>query len=582
MSDQRRTVDAIVLAGGQAERMGGVDKPALTVGGISLVQRAVRAAAGARRIVAVGPTREDLGPRVEQTREEPAGSGPVAAIAAGLKALPIDSAEVILVLAADLPFIDSDALDSLVAALGSSPAAFAVDEDGRTQYLFGAWNARELRRRIAELDDTTNMPVRSIVPPDHVPVMIESTGDCDTPDDLAAARLRASKLLTTETVPTVEQARDRIRDRLTPLAPHRAAPGDAYGSTLAEPLVAASPLPPVDISAMDGYAVSGPGPWQVRTEVAYAGTSGLDALRSGEALRIATGAQVPAGTTSIVRDEHVYSHGQLYRRTDTPIRDDTRRAGEDWPAGTELVAAGEPVTAAVVSVALSSEVDSLTVRGPIRARVVLSGNEIRSAGRLEPGQTRDSLGTVLPFYLASCGITMVGSVHLEDSPTAFEDLLSEPTSAHLTIVIGATGGGAADQLRSALVRLRSDIVVERTLVRPGGSQLTAVLPTGMVVLGLPGNPLAAISTLLMTAPAIVDALTGRTPAPPRLGVLSDYETVDSSIARIVPVKCEGTTWRAATTVRTAHLLHSIDHDALALIPAGVEIGEPVELLPLPR
>lgn len=576
------TVDTVILAGGSARRMGGMDKPALTVGRISLVQRAIDAAARSRHIVVVGPHRPELSSDIVQTREAPAGAGPVAAIAAGLAAMPDSDAAVVLVLAADLPFVDGNAVESLLMQLKSHSAVFAQDDTGRTQYLFGAWRADDLSRRLDDVPDTSDLAMRSILPDDHAVTTIESVGDCDTVADLELARELLAARSPDEPVPTAEQARELIRERIRPLSPRAVAPGAALGSTLSEPLVAVEPLPPVDISAMDGYAVCGEAPWTIRAEVAYAGTYGHDGLAPGDALRIATGAQVPAGATSVIRDEHVSRDGRrLIRRGGSPVRDDTRRAGEDWAAGIELVAPGTQVSPAVVSVALSAEVETLTVRGPVLARIALSGNEIRSDGALKPGQTRDSIGSVLPTYLAFCGIDVLDTVHLQDSPTAFENLLQQPSAAHVVIVVGATGGGAADQLRRSLARADADIVVHRTRVRPGGSQITAVLPNGIVVLGLPGNPLAAISTVMLTAPAVVDALTARTTPPPVLGYLAD-DSAAAPTGRIVPVRRDGALWRAQRDLHTAHLLDLVFHDALALISADHTPGAPVELLLLPR
>lgn len=576
------TVDAVILAGGSARRMGGMDKPALTVGRISLLQRAIDAVGRSRHIVVVGPHRSELSSDIVQTRESPAGAGPVAAIAAGLAVLPDSDATIVLVLAADLPFVDASAVETLLMQMKSHSAVFAQDDTGRTQYLFGAWRADDLRRRLADVPDTSDLAMKSILPVDCAVTTIESVGDCDTLADLELARELVAARSPDAPVLSAVQARELIRERIHPLSPRAVVPDAALGSTLSEPLVAATPLPPMDISAMDGYAVCGEAPWTIRAEVAYAGTSGHGALAPGDALRIATGAQVPAGATSVIRDEHVSSDGRrLIRRAGSPVRDDTRRAGEDWATGTELVAPGTHVSPAVVSVALSAEVASLTVRGPVRARVVLSGNEIRSDGKLEPGQTRDSIGTVLPTYLAFCGIVVLDTIHLQDSSTAFEDLLRQPGDAHVVIVVGATGGGAADQLRTALTRADADIVVPRMRVRPGGSQITAVLPNGIVVLGLPGNPLAAIGTVMLTAPALVDALTARTAEPPLLGYLTE-ESVAAPTDRIVPVARDGARWRVHDDLHTAHLLDLVCHDALALISADKAPGTPVELLPLPR
>ena len=187
--------DAIILAGGGSLRMGGVDKPAAVVAGRTLLDRVVDAVAGARRIVVVGPTRSTLR-RVEWTREDPVGGGPVAAIAAGLTVL--RDADVVVALAGDLPFAGS-AVPRLVAALAADAGADGVvllDGDGREQYLLATYRAPALRRALAHAN-TANASVRQLIGNLRI-VRVSASGketlDCDTPDDLERARTHAASL----------------------------------------------------------------------------------------------------------------------------------------------------------------------------------------------------------------------------------------------------------------------------------------------------------------------------------------------------------------------------------------------------
>ncbi|MSX08595.1 MAG: NTP transferase domain-containing protein [Actinobacteria bacterium] len=559
-----------------------VDKPALTVGGRRLVDIALAAVSGCRRTVLVGPTRDAVAGSVVQTRESPAGGGPVAALAAGLELLD-GTADLVAVVASDIPLLNASAVQSLIDHVDriETDAVFAADATGRTQFLLGVWRYSALRSAVAALDTVEGAPMRALVPNEHRVVTVADIEDCDTPADLVAARAAAASR--SEDVLDIDAAHERIRQRVAALPVHRIPLQDTAGTVLAQPLVAATALPAVDISAMDGFAVSGPPPWTLRPDIAYAGTSGIARLADGSAVRIATGAALPPGATAVVRDEHAITTpaGVVERAPTATATDDTRRRGEDWLPGTELVAAGTAIDAAVRSLAASAELTELDVRGPVRARIVISGNEIRVSGPLAPGETRDVLGSALPEYLAHCGIAVVDALLLDDTATAFADLLGSTENIDLLVVVGATGGGAADQLRSTLAALGAETVVGRVRVRPGGSQITATLPAGTVVLGLPGNPLAAVSTALLTAPAIVDALTARIPRPPRTGLLSNASEVRAPVARIVPVVADGTRWRADTKVRTAHLAHLVGRDALAVIPADVSADEPVTILPLP-
>lgn len=130
--------DAVVLCGGSARRLGGIDKPGVVVGGRSLLDTVLLAVAGASGRVCVGPARPTALP-VSWCREEPAGAGPVAALCA---ALPLVTADVVVLLAADLPLLTTATVDVLV---GSGPGTVVVDDDGREQWLLGCWSASALR-----------------------------------------------------------------------------------------------------------------------------------------------------------------------------------------------------------------------------------------------------------------------------------------------------------------------------------------------------------------------------------------------------------------------------------------------------
>ena len=135
-----------MLAGGNGRRLGTVDKPALVVAGRTLLDVALDAVAPALTVV-VGPVRA-LPPAILQTREEPPHGGPAAGLVAGLAALSdagaLDEAELVAVLAADLPGIDAAAIRRLTGAVlrAACRRRLLVDPSGRDQYLAGVWRAR--------------------------------------------------------------------------------------------------------------------------------------------------------------------------------------------------------------------------------------------------------------------------------------------------------------------------------------------------------------------------------------------------------------------------------------------------------
>ncbi|NEW51542.1 molybdopterin biosynthesis protein [Nocardia cyriacigeorgica] len=387
---------------------------------------------------------------------------------------------------------------------------------------------------------------------------------------------------------TVDEARILLRERLDPIASIERPSTEANGATLAGPLTTATALPRVDTAAMDGYAVCGSGPWVLRDDTRVAGTHGGRPLEQGQAVRIATGAPTPSGSTAVVRDEFISAStlsGEtlLIRNPDAPLRDDTRPRGENWYPGTLLAAAGTRVSGAVVSAASSAEVHSLAVRGPLRADVLITGSEIRAQGPLAPGQTRDSIGPVLPGYLRACDIETTHVWRLDDCRELLGSWFALRSDAEVVVVVGATGRGAADHLRSLLGEVGAEILIDGVTIRPGGSQLVARLPDGRVLLALPGNPFAAIAALLLTGPAIVDALTARTPTAPLRGRIADSAGTSDTRTRIIPV-CQqpGGVWHTTGPVHTPHLAGLISAQALALLPPRSGRGALVELVPIPH
>ncbi|MFJ8056893.1 NTP transferase domain-containing protein [Streptomyces sp. NPDC096142] len=193
--------DAVVLAGGAARRLGGADKPGLRVGGRALLDRVLGACADAGTIVVVADPRPTARP-VRWAREEPPGAGPVAALDAGLRHT---AAEAVVVLSADLPFLEPATVRSLLTALRTSGAdgALLTDADGRDQPLVAAYRASALRRELAALAPAasvsgsaagglTGLPLRRLTAAlalTRVPDPVASF-DCDTWDDLVTARAR--------------------------------------------------------------------------------------------------------------------------------------------------------------------------------------------------------------------------------------------------------------------------------------------------------------------------------------------------------------------------------------------------------
>jgi len=181
--------DAVVLAGGDARRLGGVDKAAIEIGDTSLLERALGAVGGAQQVIVVGPHRSTSA-AVQWTYETPAGGGPLRATGAGLQLVHSD---VVVVLAVDYPFVTSGVVAALVRAAASRDGAALEDAGGIMHYVVGAYQTNVLRAAIdAQRGDDASM--RGLFATlDVAAVRNERAGlDIDTPEDLERARAYVS------------------------------------------------------------------------------------------------------------------------------------------------------------------------------------------------------------------------------------------------------------------------------------------------------------------------------------------------------------------------------------------------------
>ncbi|MBW8173895.1 NTP transferase domain-containing protein [Ornithinimicrobium sp. Arc0846-15] len=197
-------VNTIVLVGGAGRRLGGVDKAGLQLGGLSLLERALKAIQPvAESVVVVGETAErsrlpdSLSEAVTWTQEWPAGGGPVAGVIAGLSALHVGP-EWTLLLAVDQPGMEA-VLPALVAAAEQAEAdvdAIAPDdESGRTQWLLGAYRTAVLREALSQAGTGHNQALRALLKPlrmQQVAVDPDDLRDVDEWVDVQAWRERLS------------------------------------------------------------------------------------------------------------------------------------------------------------------------------------------------------------------------------------------------------------------------------------------------------------------------------------------------------------------------------------------------------
>ncbi|MFD4027810.1 molybdopterin molybdotransferase MoeA [Streptomyces sp. NPDC058576] len=366
----------------------------------------------------------------------------------------------------------------------------------------------------------------------------------------------------------------------------------ALGHVLAETLGALTDLPSFDTSAMDGWAVAGPGPWAYEAGAGIlAGRGPADALPDGTAVRIATGARVPPDATAVIRSEHAHADeakGLLHARRPVATGQDIRPRGQECRSGEQLVPAGTVVTPAVLGLAAAAGYDALPAVPRPRVDILVLGDELLAAGLPHDGLIRDALGPMLGPWLRALGAEVSGPRRLGDDAGALRDALAA-SDADLIVTTGGTAAGPVDHVHPVLDALGAELLVDGVAVRPGHPMLLARLsPDGPYLVGLPGNPLAAVSGLLTLAEPLLAGIAGR-PAQDAYRALVHADVPGHPHdTRLVPVVHRA--GRAGARDHVAPLRYNgpamlrgiAAADGLAVVPpGGVRSGTEVEILDLP-
>ncbi|MDI5964283.1 molybdopterin molybdotransferase MoeA [Streptantibioticus silvisoli] len=386
-------------------------------------------------------------------------------------------------------------------------------------------------------------------------------------------------------------ARRIARDTGRPRPPVDRPLRDALGDALAAPLTALTDLPAFDTAAMDGWAVAGPGPWR-RTETGalLAGHGTGAALADGEAVPIATGAPLPPGATGVLRREHGETGpgdaGPLRVREPYPAPGpghEVRPRGQECRAGERLLERGTVVGPPVLALAAAAGYDVLPVVPRPRVDVLVLGDELLTRGLPDDGRVRDALGPLLPPWLRRLGARAPEEPRrIGDDAEALRQAVAHST-ADLIITTGGTAAGPADFVRPVLAGLKARVLVDGVAVRPGHPMLLAVLPSGRPLVGLPGNPLAAVSGVLTLVEPLLRTLTGRADREPRSGALEQQVPGHPHDTRLVPVAFRSGGRVAPLRFHGPAMLRGLaEADAMAVVPpGGAPAGTEVELLLTP-
>ncbi len=313
---------------------------------------------------------------------------------------------------------------------------------------------------------------------------------------------------------SVEEALSRILAAFAPLPAETLALPEALGRVLAEDVAARVTQPPADMSAMDGYAVRAADVAEVPARLRVvghvpAGGSYAGTLQPGEAVRIFTGAPLPAGADTIVIQEDAEAQGQEVTVRQSAAKGTyVRPAGLDFRAGAVGVAAGRVVSVRDLGLLAAMNRPWVRVRRRPRVAILATGDEVVMPGDpLGPNQIVSSNGLALAALVESCGGTALNLGIARDSAESLRALAAGAAGADLLITTGGASVGEHDLIRDVLGEDGLDLGFWRIAMRPGKPLMFGHLK-GTPMLGLPGNPVSSLVCGLLFARPILDRLLG--------------------------------------------------------------------------
>lgn len=312
----------------------------------------------------------------------------------------------------------------------------------------------------------------------------------------------------------LDEAHKRILIGVQPLDTESADLLQAIGRVLAEDVSATLTQPPFNSSAMDGYAVRSADLTSVPATLRVIGESNAGGpfsgeIGAGEAVRIFTGATVPAGADTVVIQENTAREGERVTVNETSPNNNIRKAGGDFRTGDLLLASGRFLDGSAITLAAAGGHARLNVRRRPRVAILATGDElVTPGGKLGPGQIISSN----PYGLAAMVESFGGEARIlgiaGDSIESLRAKLAEADDADVLVTIGGASVGDRDLVKPALEAHGMTLDFWRVAIRPGKPMLFG-RRNGMRILGLPGNPLSCLIAARVFLVPLLYALLGR-------------------------------------------------------------------------
>jgi molybdopterin molybdotransferase len=311
---------------------------------------------------------------------------------------------------------------------------------------------------------------------------------------------------------TEDEALAHILKSVKPLPPRRIPLAAAREHFAAQGMFSRLPLPVFDNSAMDGYAVvAGSCRLGQSQRVVGEQPAGLDRklqIGPGEAVRIFTGAPMPAGADAVIMQEDVrYDGSEIFLNAEVEPGEFVRRRGSDLSEGQKIIEAGERIRPQTLALLAAQGLAEIDVGGEVRAAIITTGDElVPPGGSLGAGQVYESNGILIQALCEKYGISSAAVEHCADDAPSIEAALRKGLEYDVLVIVGGVSVGARDLVKPALASVGAQTDLWRVSVKPGKPFLFGRAGP-CAVFGLPGNPVSAFMTfLLFVRPAILQMM----------------------------------------------------------------------------
>ncbi|HEY3369098.1 MAG TPA: gephyrin-like molybdotransferase Glp [Symbiobacteriaceae bacterium] len=335
----------------------------------------------------------------------------------------------------------------------------------------------------------------------------------------------------------VEEARELVLRRAGARRVMRLPLEQALGLILAEDLVAPEPLPSFPRSGMDGYALhSGATQTASREAPVVLPLSGVipaghplsASLTPGSCASIMTGGAIPDGADAVIRLEEVRVTPEgiaIYRPVNRA--ENVSPVGEDVALGQVVLKAGHKIRPPEVNLLAAVGIMEVPAYIPPRVGILTTGDELVPAGTVPgPGQIRNSNGPGLAALVRSCGCTPVDLGLARDVTDVIAGAIGHAVGCDLILTTGGVSVGDFDVVREALTVIGAEQLFWRVAIKPGTPVCAAVVE-GRLVIGLSGNPAAAITNFDLLVRPLLNSLCGRE----RLGLREGEAVLDQPVLR---------------------------------------------------